>query len=77
MLQCKIAIYFKDQSVFQVFQISLTSPHQLKNDGNTLIFILEWYLCIFFSLKGFIPPPPPKKKKSWQQIAGTSSFTLL
>ncbi|KAM4091517.1 hypothetical protein ACJW30_09G141900 [Castanea mollissima] len=32
MLQRKIAISFKDQSLFQVFQISLTSLHQLKND---------------------------------------------
>jgi hypothetical protein len=51
MLQRKIASSFKDQSLFQVFQISLTSLRQLKNDGIILTFIFEWNLCIFFSFK--------------------------
>ncbi|XP_019159433.1 PREDICTED: exportin-7-like isoform X2 [Ipomoea nil] len=33
----KVAFSFRDQSLLQVFRISITSLHQLKNDGNVLI----------------------------------------
>lgn len=33
----KVACSFRDQSLLQVFRISITSLHQLKNDGNVLI----------------------------------------
>lgn len=34
----RVACNFRDQSLFQVFQISLTSLRQLKNDGTALFF---------------------------------------
>ena len=50
MLEHKITISFKDQSVFQVFQVSLTSLHQLKSDGNTLIFQVLLTTIIYLSI---------------------------
>lgn len=32
----RVACSFRDQCLFQIFQISLTSLHQLKNDGKAL-----------------------------------------
>ena len=45
----RIACSFRDQSLLQIFRISLTSLCQLKDDGNILTFALEWYLwCVCF-----------------------------
>ena len=88
MLQHKIAISFKDHLVFQVFQMFLTSPHQLKNDRNTLVFMLDWYLCIFFlykllfdcSINFFLLTSPPHQKKvgsKLQELTLSVSFNVL
>lgn len=35
----RVACSFRDQCLFQIFQISLTSLHQLKNDGTRLNYL--------------------------------------
>ena len=46
----RVACSFRDQSLFQIFQISLTSLGQLKSDGIVLNFILLFWLFIMTSL---------------------------
>ncbi|XP_074590351.1 uncharacterized protein LOC141846243 isoform X2 [Curcuma longa] len=46
----KVACSFRDQSLFQIFQISLTSLHQLKSDENMQVSVLR-ELTLSLSLK--------------------------
>lgn len=43
----RVACSFRDQSLFQIFQISLTSLRQLETNGNMMTFVLKLF--------GFVP----------------------
>ncbi|KAJ6838433.1 exportin-7 [Iris pallida] len=47
----RVASSFRDQSLFQIFQISLTSLHQLKNDQNIPVSSALKQLTVSLSLK--------------------------
>lgn len=51
----RVACSFRDQCLFQIFQISLTSLHQLKNDGMKLQYCTHPNILplIFFYLFGY------------------------
>lgn len=51
----RVACSFRDQSLYQIFQISLTSLRQLKNDGNRLTF--SCFIPLYFFL--LLSPLPP------------------
>lgn len=44
----RIACSFRDQSLLQIFRISLTSLYQLKDDGNMLTFAFRMAFVVFF-----------------------------
>ncbi|XP_020249688.1 LOW QUALITY PROTEIN: exportin-7 [Asparagus officinalis] len=47
----RVATSFKDPSLFQIFQISLTSLHQLKTDGNMQVSSVLKQLAVSLSLR--------------------------
>lgn len=44
----RVACSFRDQSLFQIFQISLTSLSQLKNDGKMATPAVNFF-CLFYT----------------------------
>ncbi|CAL9167346.1 unnamed protein product [Musa hybrid cultivar] len=49
--QRKVACSFRDQSLFQIFQVSITSLHQLKSDGNFQVSGVLKELTLSLALK--------------------------
>lgn len=80
----RIASSFRDQSLFLIFQISLTSLFKLKADGIFYIeYLIWWFIHCMHSFFGVITLIHADfwncalcKTFSWEQVAGTVSYAF-
>lgn len=75
----RVACSFRDQCLFQVFQISLTSLQQLKTDGNVIVFLSFFTSILVKKFNLSISQSFWKKKQlytcSWKPVAWVGTYS--